>query len=146
MWGSRPITVSYGGASIRTFAEEQCQSPFSGAAGLRHGLKKNCGAVDRAGPAGAVYFPSPWLGRGCPVLYDDGKIGVTDHGEHHCQTALRGLVAKRVARASLYELEIEAAIERLRLLLLRRYAAWMLPTAILPVRRSSWVSKLTFCP
>jgi hypothetical protein len=29
---------------------------------------------------------------------------------------------------------------------LRLHTAWMVPTAILPVRRSSWVSKLTFWP
>jgi hypothetical protein len=28
--------------------------------------------------------------------------------------------------------------------LIRGYAGWILPTAILPVRRSSWVSKATF--
>jgi hypothetical protein len=70
-----------GGASIGKFAEEQRQRAFSGATGFGRGPIKSIGALDRAISTGAIYFPSPRFGTGRSVHYDDGKIGVIDHGE-----------------------------------------------------------------
>ena len=44
----------------------------------------------------------------------------------------------------LHSLDLPGDFSISRQFLIRGYAAWILPTAILPVRRSCWVSKATF--
>jgi hypothetical protein len=53
-------------------------------------------------------------------------------------------IADQRFRALLYSRVCRATPTISRQSRIRGYAAWILPTAILPVRRSSWVSKATF--
>ncbi len=65
---------------IGKLAEERIQRPLSCAIGLRHRLKKDFRALDRAGSTRAIDFPSPGLWKEGRALYDNGKIRVFDHG------------------------------------------------------------------
>ncbi len=74
---SRPARVR----SIGIFAQQQSQRYFSGAIGFRHGFETSLGAVNRTGSAGAIDLPLPCFWSGCSVLYDNGKVGMIDHGK-----------------------------------------------------------------
>jgi hypothetical protein len=82
------------------------QRPFSCAIGFRHGLKKSFGALDRAGSARAIYFPSPRLWQKRLVLYDNGKVFVIDHGGDTFEPCWETC---RTPRRSCISMDVEAA-------------------------------------
>jgi hypothetical protein len=82
--------VKVGVTSVRVLAQQQAERPFSGAVGFRHGFEKGLGVLDRTRSAGAINLPPPRFGRRRAVFYDNGKVGVINHGAlyYHENTAM----------------------------------------------------------